>query len=83
MYEDTSDVFVLSGLRNLNFLSSQWTSINLFLSSSGYVLERKKNSSLVPCSPCKDDSNDMLHYILTISLPLQKLRKEKNLLNSF
>ena len=55
----------------------QWTSTNLFLSNSCYVLQRRKKSSLVSCSPCKDDSNDVLHYILTISLSLQKLRKEK------
>ena len=53
---------------------------DLYESVSIYWLLRvteKKKSSLVPCSPCKDDSNDVLHYILTLSFPLQKLRKEK------
>ena len=55
----------------------RWTSTNLFLSNSCYMFQRKTNSSPVSCSPCKDDSNDVLHYILTLSFPLQKLRKEK------
>ena len=55
----------------------RWTSTNLFLSNSCYMFQRKTNSSPVSCSPCKDDSNDVLHYILTTSLPLQKLRKKK------
>ena len=37
----------------------------------------RKISSLVPFSPCKDDSNDMLHFMLAISLLKEKLRKEK------
>ena len=41
------------------------------MSNGCYVLQRKKNSSPVSCSPWNKDSNDMLDHILSISLPLQ------------